>query len=93
MRTNAVGMRTPLSERQPWELKARYLPPRLGSLSIIAEDIPSFASLDIVASYRWGIIEPYVKATNIFDQFYYTEPGYPWRGRYFEFGIRVDVLR
>ncbi len=56
-------------------------------------DIPSFASLDIVASYRWGVIEPYIKATNIFDQFYYTEPGYPWRGRYFEFGLRVDVLR
>ncbi len=56
-------------------------------------DIPSFASLDIVASYRWGTIEPYIKATNIFDQFYYTEPGYPWRGRYFEFGLRVDVLR
>jgi iron complex outermembrane receptor protein len=56
-------------------------------------DIPSFASLDVVASYRWGTIEPYIKATNVFDQFYYTEPGYPWRGRYFEFGIRVDVLR
>jgi len=56
-------------------------------------DIPSFASLDIVASYRWGTIEPYVKLTNIFDQYFYTEPGYPWRGRYFEFGIRVDVLR
>jgi len=56
-------------------------------------DIPSFASLDIVASYRWGIIEPYLKATNVFDQYFYTEPGYPWRGRYFEFGIRVDVLR
>jgi len=56
-------------------------------------DIPSFASLDIVASYRWGIIEPYIKATNIFDQYFYTEPGFPWRGRYFEFGIRMDVLR
>ncbi|NOR12641.1 MAG: TonB-dependent receptor, partial [Candidatus Aminicenantes bacterium] len=62
-----------------------------GSGELLA--IPSFASLDIVASYRWGVIEPYIKATNIFDQFYYTEPGYPWRGRYFEFGIRVDVLR
>jgi outer membrane cobalamin receptor len=56
-------------------------------------DIPSFASLDIVASYRWGVVEPYFKITNLFNQFYYTEPGYPWRGRYFEFGIRVDVLR
>lgn len=56
-------------------------------------DIPSFASLDVIASYRWGVIEPYVKATNVFDQYFYTEPGYPWRGRYFEFGIRVDVLR
>ncbi len=56
-------------------------------------DIPSFASLDIIASYRLGAVEPYIKASNIFDEFYYTEPGYPWRGRYFEFGIRVDVLR
>ncbi|MGD9344774.1 MAG: TonB-dependent receptor [Candidatus Aminicenantes bacterium] len=56
-------------------------------------DIPSFASLDIAASYRWGAWEPFIKVTNIFDKFYYTEPGYPWRGRYFEFGIRVDVLR
>ena len=56
-------------------------------------DIPSFASLDIVVSYRWSMIEPYLKATNIFDQHFYTEPGYPWRGQYFELGIRVDVLR
>ena len=56
-------------------------------------DIPSFSSLDIIASYRWGIMEPFIKATNIFDHSFYTEPGYPWRGRYFEFGIRVDVLR
>ena len=56
-------------------------------------DIPSFASLDLVASYRWGVLEPYIKATNVFDQYFYTEPGYPWRGRFFEFGIRIDVLR
>jgi iron complex outermembrane receptor protein len=56
-------------------------------------EIPSFASLDIVASYRWDFVEPYIKATNIFDQYFYTEPGFPWRGRYVEFGIRVDVLR
>lgn len=55
-------------------------------------DIPSFASLDVIASYRLGAVEPYVKVSNIFDEFYYTEPGFPWRGRYFEFGIRVDVL-
>jgi outer membrane cobalamin receptor len=56
-------------------------------------DIPSFASLDIIASYRFGVVEPYLKVSNIFDKYYYTEPGFPWRGRYFEFGIRVDVLR
>ncbi|MGD8540542.1 MAG: TonB-dependent receptor, partial [Candidatus Aminicenantes bacterium] len=56
-------------------------------------DIPAFTSIDIVASYRCGIVEPYIKATNIFDHSFYTEPGYPWRGRYFEFGIRADVLR
>ena len=56
-------------------------------------DIPSFASLDVVVAFRWGLIEPYVKATNIFDQFYTTEPGFPWRGRYFELGIKANLLR
>lgn len=56
-------------------------------------DIPSFSSLDVIASYRLGSVEPYIKASNIFDEYYYREPGFPWRGRYFEFGLRVDVIR
>jgi iron complex outermembrane receptor protein len=56
-------------------------------------DIPAFTSLDVIVAFRWGLMEPYVKATNIFDQFFYTEPGFPWRARYFELGIKADLLR
>jgi iron complex outermembrane receptor protein len=30
---------------------------------------------------------------NIFDHYYYTEPGFPWRGRYFEAGFRIDAIK
>ncbi len=55
-------------------------------------DIPSYFNLDVVAAYRWNRIELFLKVTNVFDNFIYTELGFPWRGRYFELGIRVDVL-
>ena len=56
--------------------------------------IPSYFSLDAVVSYE--IQERYqvfLKLGNIFDHYFYTEPGFPWRGRYFEVGLRLDVLK
>jgi iron complex outermembrane receptor protein len=55
-------------------------------------DIPSYFNLDVVIAYKWQRIELFFKITNIFDNFIYTEPGFPWRGRYFELGIRADLL-
>jgi outer membrane cobalamin receptor len=55
-------------------------------------EIPSYANLDAVAAYRWNRVEFFLKVTNIFDKFIYTELGFPWRGRYFELGFRADLL-
>jgi outer membrane cobalamin receptor len=54
--------------------------------------IPSYFNLDVVAAYRWNRVEFFLKVTNVFDKFIYTELGFPWRGRYFELGFRADVL-
>jgi outer membrane receptor protein involved in Fe transport len=56
--------------------------------------IPSYFSLDAIASYAFnGRCEVFMRLGNIFDHYFYTEPGFPWRGRYFEVGIKVDVLK
>jgi outer membrane cobalamin receptor len=55
-------------------------------------EIPSYSNLDVVAAYRWNRVELFLKVTNVFDKFIYTELGFPWRGRYFELGIRADLL-
>jgi len=55
-------------------------------------EIPSYFNLDAVAAYRWSRVEIFLKVTNLFDKFIYTERGFPWRGRYFEIGFRADVL-
>jgi iron complex outermembrane receptor protein len=56
--------------------------------------IPSYFSLDAVVSYTiMGRHEVFLKLGNVFDDYFYTEPGFPWRGRYLEVGLRVDVLR
>jgi outer membrane cobalamin receptor len=56
--------------------------------------IPSFFSLDAVVSYDFnGRYQMFMKLGNIFNAFYYTEPGFPWRGRYFEVGVRIDAIK
>jgi iron complex outermembrane receptor protein len=55
-------------------------------------EIPSYFNLDMVAAYQWNRLELFLKVTNIFDKFIYTELGFPWRSRYFELGFRADVL-
>jgi hypothetical protein len=54
--------------------------------------IPSYFSLDAVAAYDFRFCEIFLKATNILNAAFYTEPGFPWRGRYFEVGVRVSIL-
>lgn len=55
-------------------------------------DIPSYFNLDAILSYELGRVEVYAKITNVFNQYIYTEPGYPWRARFFELGIKANIL-
>ena len=55
-------------------------------------DIPSYLTFDAVASYAFALAEVFVKVTNLRDEYYYTEPGFPWRGRTFEAGVTVKVF-
>ncbi|HUU38619.1 MAG TPA: TonB-dependent receptor [Candidatus Desulfaltia sp.] len=55
-------------------------------------EIPAYFSLDAVAAYDLRFCEVFVKATNIFNAEVYTEPGFPWRGSYFEVGVRLPIL-
>ena len=56
--------------------------------------IPSYFNLDIIAGYTFGErYEVFFRLGNIYDNYFYTEPGFPWRGRYFEVGVKVDVLK
>jgi iron complex outermembrane receptor protein len=55
--------------------------------------IPAYFDLDAVISYR--VRRPYevfAKMGNVFNHYFYTEPGFPWRGRYFEVGFRATIL-
>jgi outer membrane receptor protein involved in Fe transport len=57
-------------------------------------EIPSFFNLDAIVSYEFRErYQVFMKLGNIFDHYFYTEPGFPWRGRYFEVGLRLDVLK
>jgi iron complex outermembrane receptor protein len=56
--------------------------------------IPSYFNLDAVVSYSFaGSAEVFLKLGNVFDDYFYTEPGFPWRGRYFEVGLKADALK
>lgn len=55
-------------------------------------DIPSYLTFDAVVSYAFSAVELFVKVTNLMDKYYYTEPGFPWRGRTFEVGCAVKVF-
>jgi len=56
-------------------------------------DIPRYRYLDAVLSYSLGQFAPFIKVSNLFNTYFYTEPGFPWRGRYLEVGFRADVLK
>lgn len=56
-------------------------------------EIPSYFSLDGIISYRFDPVEVFVKVTNVFNDYIYTEPGFPWRARFIQLGIRTDLLQ
>ncbi len=56
-------------------------------------DIHSYFNLDTIISFQFKRTELFVKITNIFDHYIYSEPGFPWRGRYIELGIKTNILK
>ena len=54
--------------------------------------IPGYFSLDAVLGYSLQRFEPFIRVTNIFNKYFYTEPGFPWRGRYFEVGLKAGLF-
>ena len=54
--------------------------------------IPDYFSLDAVASYDLGRLQVFVKATNLMNDYFYVEPIFPWRGRFIEFGAKINVF-
>jgi len=54
--------------------------------------IPSYFSLDAVLAYDFKSVEIFVKGTNLLNSYFYTEPIFPWRGRFIEFGAKVNVF-
>ena len=56
-------------------------------------DIHSYFNLDTIISLQFKRTELFVKITNIFDHYIYSEPGFPWRGRYIELGIKTNILK
>ncbi len=54
-------------------------------------DIPSYFCLDAVLSYDLGFMEAFIKASNVFDDYIYTEPIFPWRARLFEIGAKIKI--
>jgi outer membrane cobalamin receptor len=54
--------------------------------------IPGYVSLDAVLGWSLRNFEPFVRMTNVFNHYFYTEPGFPWRGRYVEVGIKAGLF-
>lgn len=54
--------------------------------------IPSYVNIDSILSYSLGHFSPFIKVSNIFNRYFYTEPIYPWRGRYVEVGLKSRCL-
>ena len=54
--------------------------------------IPSYFSLDAVAALELRFCEVFIKGTNLFNAAFFTEPGFPWRGRYVEVGARLPIV-
>ncbi|MHB8095463.1 MAG: TonB-dependent receptor plug domain-containing protein [Candidatus Aminicenantales bacterium] len=54
--------------------------------------IPSYFNLEAILSFDMGAFDPFVKVSNIFNKDFYTEPGFPWRGRFIEFGLKADIF-
>lgn len=68
--------------------KSHWFDPTTGKVI----DIPPYLNLDAVAAYEFRIVEIFIKATNVLNAAFSTEPGFPWRGRFLELGVRLPIF-
>jgi len=54
--------------------------------------MPAYFNLDAVASYHFLRFDVFFKVTNIFNNFWYSEPVFPARARFFEVGAKIRVF-
>lgn len=52
--------------------------------------IPAYENIDLVLAYKRGFFEAFIRMTNLLNKFFYTEPGFPWRGRAVEAGLILN---
>jgi iron complex outermembrane receptor protein len=52
-------------------------------------EIPGYTLLNIIFQKRFGPVTFFIKAENLFDEIYFTEPGFPMKSRTISFGIRA----
>ena len=54
--------------------------------------MPAYFNLDALASYHFFRFDVFLKVTNIFNNFWYSEPVFPARARFFEVGTKIRVF-
>ena len=54
--------------------------------------VPSHFQLDATVIYHYRRHEVFLRAANLLNAYFYTEPGFPWRGRFVEGGVRIAVI-
>jgi outer membrane cobalamin receptor len=55
-------------------------------------EIPGYFNLDTILSYNLNIVRLFLKVSNVFGRYFYTEPGFPMRDRFFEIGAGMKVF-
>ncbi|MGB8951417.1 MAG: TonB-dependent receptor [Candidatus Aminicenantales bacterium] len=56
-------------------------------------NIPSYFSLDALLDLDFKELDIFLKISNVLDHYFYTEPGFPLRGRYIELGVKINIFR
>lgn len=54
--------------------------------------IPNYENVDFILAYKRKVWEFFLKITNLFNEFFYTEPGFPWRARHLEAGLAFNLF-
>ena len=52
---------------------------------------PGYVTANIRIEWKWKMVEFYAKADNLLDKYYFTEPGFPMKGRTISAGFRAEV--